>query len=247
MSGNKQEIIRCKSWEDISIIGAERIVALAKEAISLNGRFTLSLAGGSTPRQLYGLLSSDAYRNKISWDKVHLFWGDERCVPPDHPDSNYRMVGEELLSKVDIPPANIHRIKGELGAAAAPDYAKILEMNFVTDAGAFPSFDLILLGMGDDGHTASIFPGTPVVSEEKRWVSEVFVKRLDSVRISLTPPVINSASEIMLLVSGDGKAPALKEVLQGDFDPCCYPAQILRRAGGKVTWLVDEAAASLLD
>lgn len=246
MSGNQQEIIHCKGREDLTIVGAERLLSLAKEAVRLNGRFTLSLAGGSTPRLLYRLLSSGKYRNKIPWDKVHLFWGDERCVPPDHPDSNYGMVRGTLLSAIDIPPGNVHRIKGELGEAAAPDYEKILKMNFVADGQAFPCFDLILLGMGDDGHTASIFPGTPAVSDEKAWVREVFVERFKSMRISLTPPVINSAAEIMLLVSGEEKAPALKEVLEGNFDPGLYPAQLLRRARGNVTWLIDEAAGSLL-
>lgn len=246
MSGNKQEIISCKGPEDLSVIGAERLAALAKEAVRANGRFTLSLAGGSTPRTLYRLLSSGKYCRQIPWDKVHLFWGDERCVAPDHPDSNYRMVNETLLSAIDIPAENVHRIKGELGEGAAADYEKTLKMNFNTDGPGFPSFDLILLGMGDDGHTASLFPGTPEVSNEKGWVSKVFVKRLKSMRISLTPPVINSAAEIMLLVSGEGKAPALKEVLEGDFDPGRYPAQILRKARGNVTWLVDEAAGMLL-
>ncbi len=246
MSGNQQEIIHCKGREDLTIVGAERLLSLAKEAVRLNGRFTLSLAGGSTPRSLYRLLSSGKYRNKIPWDKVHLFWGDERCVQPDHPDSNYRMVKETLLSSIDIPPGNIHRIKGELGEAAAPDYEKILKINFGTEGESFPRLDLILLGMGDDGHTASLFPGTNAVNDEKSWVRKVFVERLKSMRISLSPPVINSAAEIMLLVSGEGKAPALKEVLEGDFDPCRYPAQLLRRAGANVTWLIDEAAGSLL-
>lgn len=246
MSGNQQEIICCKEQKDLSIIGAERIVAMAKETVRLNGRFTLSLAGGSTPRSLYRLLSSGKYRNKIPWDKVHLFWGDERCVQPDHPDSNYRMVKEMLLPAIDIPSENVHRIKGELGEAAAPDYEKTLKINFDTEGESLPRFDLILLGMGDDGHTASLFPRTEAVSDEKGWVREVFVERPKSMRISLTPPVINSAAEIMLLVSGGGKAPALKEVIEGAFDPISYPAQILRMSRGNVTWLVDEAAASLL-
>lgn len=246
MNGDKREVICCKGPEDISVIGAERLAKLAKEAVRVNGRFTLSLAGGSTPRALYRLLSSGKYRNKIPWDKVHLFWGDERCVEPDHPESNYRMVKEMLLSAIDIPHENVHRIKGELGEAAAPEYENTLKVNFGMDGHPFPRFDLVLLGMGDDGHTASLFPGTPAVSDEKRWVREVFVERFKSLRISLSPPVINSAAEIMLLVSGEGKAAVLKEVLGGAFDPGRYPAQILRRARGNVTWLVDEAAASLL-
>ena len=246
MNVNKQEVICCKGPEDISEAGAERLARLANEAVRLNGRFTVALAGGSTPRSLYRLLSSGKYRNEIPWHKVHLFWGDERCVAPDHPDSNYGMVYEELLSAIDMPLENVHRIKGELGEAAAPEYEKILEESFGIDGESFPRFDLVLLGMGDDGHTASLFPGTPAVSEEKRWVREVFVERLDSLRISLTPPVIRSAAEIMVLVGGEGKAAALKEVLRGAFDPGRYPAQILRKSVGAVTWLVDEAAAGLL-
>ncbi|MDT8317069.1 MAG: 6-phosphogluconolactonase [bacterium] len=246
MSGNKQEVICCKGTEDLSILGAERIAKLAEEAVRLSGRFTLSLAGGSTPMALYRLLSSGKYGRQIPWEKVRLFWGDERCVPPDHPDSNYRMVKETLLSAIGIPAENVHRIKGELGEGAAADYEKTLKMNFNTDKPGFPRFDLILLGMGDDGHTASLFPGTAAVSDEKRWVSEVFVERLDSLRISLTPPVIKNAAEIIVLVGGEGKAAALKNVLEGAFDPCRYPAQILRKATGRVTWLVDEAAGMLL-
>lgn len=246
MSGNQQEIIICKEPEDLSVRGAERVAALAKEAVRVNGRFTLALAGGSTPKSLYRLLSSEEYSRKIPWDKVHLFWGDERCVLPDHPDSNYRMVWETLLSSIDIPPENIHRIKGELGEAGAAAYEKTLRMSFNMDGPAFPCFDLVLLGMGADGHTASLFPGTPVLSEERVWVRNLFVEKLNSMRITLTPPVINSAAEILLLVSGEGKAPALKEVLEGPFDPGRYPAQLLRGAKGNVTWLVDEAAGRLL-
>jgi len=157
-----------------------------------------------------------------------------------------RIYDGNVLSAIDIPAGNVHRIKGELGEGAAADYEKTLKMNFNTDESGFPRFDLILLGMGDDGHTASLFPGTPAVSDEKGWVNKVFVERLKSMRISLSPPVINSASGIMLLVSGEGKAPALKEVLEGDFDPGRYPVQILRKAKGHVTWLVDEAAGMLL-
>jgi len=246
MSDNQQEIIYCKGPEDISLRAADRLAVLAKEAIRTKGRFTLSLAGGSTPKLLYRLLSSEKYSRKIPWDKVHLFWGDERCVPPGHPDSNYRMVFETLLAAIDIPAENVHPIRGEMGEAGVADYEKTLKMNFRVDGPAFPCFDLVLLGMGDDGHTASLFPGTPALSEGKAWVSKVFVERLKSMRISLTPPVINNAAEILLLVSGEGKAPALKEVLEGPFDPCRYPAQILLRAKGKVTWLIDEAAGRLL-
>ena len=246
MSDNQQKIIYCKEPENLSVRGAERIVVLAKEAVRVNGRFTLALAGGSTPETLYRLLSSEEYSQRIPWDKVHLFWGDERCVPPPHPDSNYRMVRETLLSVIDIPPENVHRIKGELGEAGAVDYEKTLRMSFNISGPSFPCFDLILLGMGADGHTASLFPGTSVLSEEKLWVRALLVQKLKSMRITLTPPVINSAAEILLLVSGEGKASALKEVLEGPFDPGRYPAQLLRRAKGNVTWLVDEAAGRLL-
>jgi 6-phosphogluconolactonase len=246
MSDNQQKIIYCKEPEDLSASGAKHIAVLAKEAIQTKGRFTLSLAGGSTPESLYRLLSSEEYSRKIPWDKVHLFWGDERCVPPDHPDSNYRMLRKTLFSAIDIPPENIHRIKGELGEAGAAAYEETLRMSFKMDGPGFPCFDLTLLGMGADGHTASLFPGTPVLSEEKLWVRNVFVENLKPMRITLSPPVINSAAEILLLVSGEGKAPALKEVLEGPFDPGRYPAQLLRGAKGNVTWLVDEAAGRLL-
>lgn len=246
MSLNQGEIICCREGEDLFVRAAERIVSAASEAIGRSGIFRISLAGGSTPKALYSLLASEKYSGRISWDKVHLFWGDERCVPADHEESNYKMVSETLLSSVDIPAENIHRIKGEMGEAAAADYEKTLAKSFKLDGSGFPRFDLVLLGMGDDGHTASLFPGTPVLREEKAWACEVFVERLNSMRITLSPPVINSAAEILFLVSGAAKAPALREVLEGDLNSDLYPAQLLRTAQGKVTWLVDEAAYSLM-
>ncbi len=246
MSGNQQEIIQCKNLEAIATEGARRIALLAEAAVRRKGCFTLALAGGSTPKALYRLLSSEEYRGKLPWHKIHLFFGDERSVPQDHPDSNYRMVRETLLSAIDIPAENVHPIRGELGEAGAADYEKRLRMSFSVEGPEFPCFDLLLLGMGDDGHTASLFPGTPALDEEKAWAIQVYVEKLKSMRITLTPPVINNAAEILLLVSGDEKAPALKEVLEGTFNPALYPAQLLRRAKGNITWLVDEAAGRLL-
>lgn len=246
MSENQQAIICFKNLEDLAIEAAAHIVFMANAAVRRKGSFTISLSGGSTPKSIYRLLASEKYRDKMPWHKIHLFWGDERCVPPDHPDSNYSMARETLLSAIDIPKENVHPMRGKLGEEAAEEYERRLREIFGIDGPALPCFDLMLLGMGDDGHTASLFPGTPALAEEKAWATKVFAERLKSMRITLSPPVINNAADILLLVSGDKKAPALKEVLEGPFNPSLYPAQILRRAQGNVTWLIDEAAGRLL-
>ncbi|GAB4421121.1 MAG: 6-phosphogluconolactonase [Anaerolineae bacterium] len=219
---------------------------IAAEAISSQGRFTIGLPGGSTPRTLFNLLGSPAWAGRIDWARAHIFWGDERCVPPDHPESNYRLARETLLDRVPVPAEQIHRIPGELPPAeAARAYERTLR-TFFGEGDSEPRFDLLLQGLGDDGHTASLFPGTAALEERTRWVVENYVPRLDSWRITLTAPAINAASHVIFLVSGAGKAEALRAVLQGPLRPSAYPAQLIRPCAGQLLWLVDQAAAALL-
>jgi 6-phosphogluconolactonase len=215
---------------------ADRLVALARSAIAAQGRFTVALSGGSTPKLLYEQLVA----RPIEWPRVHVFWGDERCVPPDHPDSNYGMAQRALLSHIDIPAQNVHRLQGELDPAqAAQQYEDELGIIF----GTLPCFDVILLGMGTDAHTASLFPGTPAVREERRWVAAQYVEKLQAYRLTLTPPLINQAASVIFLIAGSDKAAALRSVWHDPYDPDRIPAQIVQRATGHVIWLVDQAAA----
>lgn len=230
--------------------GAEHVVALAQTAIANQGRFTVALSGGSTPRPLYALLASPAYADRLDWSRVFVFWGDERCVSPDHPDSNYRMARETLLDQVPIPQDHIFRMRGELDPAeAAADYERVLRAFFEmreTAEGAVPCFDLLLQGMGSDGHTASLFPGTEALRERIRWVAANHVEKLGAWRITLTLPVINAAANATFLVAGSDKAAALREVLQGPRQPELYPSQGVQPVNGTLRWLVDENAAALL-
>ncbi len=222
---------------------AEHVAARAAEVIAASGRFTVALAGGSTPKAAYRLLATDAFARRVDWARVHVLWSDERCVPPDDPRSNYRMAREALLDRVPIPPDNIHRIHGEddpPGAAAA--YERLLGDLLGGDRG----LDLILLGMGDDGHTASLFPGQPAVRETARWVVADYIAAADMWRITLTPVTINAARDVSFIVSGAGKAERLRDVLEGPFVPERLPAQVVDPTHGRLTWLVDEAAASQL-
>jgi 6-phosphogluconolactonase len=224
---------------------ADEIVAVAQESIASRGRFSIALAGGSTPKSLYLLLATPDYISRFQWDRVYVFWGDERCVPPEHVDSSYRMARETLLDHVPIPQENIHRIHGEDDPAkAALEYAQVLH-EFFSNANS-PRFDFILLGMGDDGHTASLFPGTAALHEQTRWVVENYVVSKQMWRITLSPFAINSAANVAFLVSGASKAERLHEVLNGEFQPDTFPAQIVNPANGRLLWLVDSASAALL-
>ena len=236
--------------KELSRLAAEEFVRLAVKAVSENDRFTVSLAGGSTPVSLYSLLSrSDKpFRAQVSWDKTFFFWGDERHVPPDHPDSNYRMAYEALLSRVPIPAENIHRIKSEVSEAsqAADEYEETLRKFFKLREGQFPRFSLVLLGLGQDAHTASIFPGSQVINETRRLVVAPWIEKLKSSRITLTPPVLNMAEVVIFLVSGSEKAQALRSVLEGAYQPEHLPAQLVRSKESMVMWLIDQEAASML-
>lgn len=236
--------------EELSTLAAEQFARLAVEAVRDKGLFTVALAGGSTPRNLYSLLSSPdkPFRAQLSWDRIFFFWGDERHVPPAHPESNYRMAHETLLSRVPVPPENAHRIKSEIADAskAADEYGETLRSFFELGTGQFPCFNLILLGLGSDGHTASIFPGSDVINEKRRLVGAPWIEKLKNSRITLTPPVLNKAEAVIFLVSGSEKANALQRVLEGDYQPERLPAQVIRQNKSRVLWLVDQEAASML-
>ncbi len=218
---------------------ADEVLRAAQAA---NDRFTLALSGGSTPKLLYQRLAGADFAARLDWPRVHLFWGDERCVPPDDPASNYRLARETLLDHLSIPPANVYRISGEREPAqAAADYDRRLRGFF----GGLPRFDLILLGLGDDGHTASLFPHTPVLTERDRYAASSTAPVPPIHRVTLTLPVINAAARVLFLVSGEGKAAILRRVLEDEY-PDTLPAQLIQPADGEVIWLVDESAARLL-
>ena len=220
-------------------VAADWFVSLASAAIAKRGRFAVALAGGSTPRPAYALLAEQPRSQKVDWAQVEVFWGDERCVPPDHPDSNYRMVRQALLDRVSIPKQNVHRIRGELPPRkAASAYRSVLQSCLGTGG----RFDLILLGMGSDAHTASLFPGTAAVAERDRTVLAIYVEKLDVWRVTLTLPVINKARHVIFLVAGDAKAEALTRVHAGE----PLPAAMVQPADGQLTWLVDRRAAAKL-
>ncbi len=230
-------------------IAAQKFCNITEESIRQTGRMTVALAGGSTPKALYTLLASEPYRSKIDWQKLHVFWGDERHVSPEHQESNYRMAYESLLSHVPVVSEQIHRIQGELlnASDAAAVYEEALRKVFSPSEGEVPVFDLILLGMGPDGHTASLFPGTGAVHESSRWVVAPWVEKFQTHRVTLTPVVLNQARHIMFLVSGEDKASALRAVLEGPSQQDMYPSQVINPVSGELLWLVDKGAASLLE
>lgn len=218
---------------------ANIFIQSAKAAIEEKGRFAVALSGGETPRPLYVLLSGE-FADQVDWSRTYIFFSDERRVPPGDPSSNFRMADESLLSKVPLPRENIHRMKGELEPpAAANDYEQEIHQFFGNEL----HFDLILLGMGADAHTASIFPGSPVVIETTRLVAAPYIPKLNQHRITLTPPVLQQATRLMFLVMGAEKSGALKNVLEGPDDPNKYPAQLAKHAHGEIDWLVDHDAA----
>ena len=227
---------------------ADRFVAAAELATRARGRLTVALAGGSTPEGLYRLLAAEPYRSCVDWPSVQVFWGDERCVPPDDAASNYRMGREALLDRVPIPAANIHRIRGEAEPAlAAREYEIVLRKSF----GAFRGpprpgrgFDLVLLGLGPDGHTASLFPGSPALLERERWTLAVRGPVAPERRVTMTPVVIRAAREVIFLVTGIEKAPALSRSLEGAVGPTEAPARLVLPSRGAVRWLVDSSAAA---
>jgi 6-phosphogluconolactonase len=224
---------------------AEEFVRVGNSAIAARSRFTVALSGGSTPKSLYSLLA--AQHATFDWDRTFLFFGDERHVPPDHPDSNYRMVNEALLTKISIPAENVFRVKAENpdAAAAALEYENELRRFFALQAGEFPRYDLILLGMGPDGHTASLFPGSEGLKEQSRLVIANWVEKFNAHRITFTFPVLNHAAQAMFLASGPDKADMVHQVFEGKHIPP-YPSQQVQPIDGTLLWMLDEAAAAKL-
>jgi 6-phosphogluconolactonase len=244
-----EEVVVLADQDALAYEAARRFARIAEEGVERSGRFTVALSGGSTPRRLYGLLAADASRWRIPWGKSHVFWGDERAVPPDHPDSNYGMARTALLNRVPIPASHVHRMQAEeadLDAAASRYEAEMAVAFGVPPDGDPPQFDLILLGMGGDGHTASLFPHTQALREPRRWVVRNHVPKLQADRLTLTVPLINRGRTILFLVAGEDKAPVLREVLEGAADPERLPAQLVRPTTGRLVWLIDQSAASRL-
>jgi 6-phosphogluconolactonase len=243
---------------------AQEFVQAATAAVSEKGSFSVALSGGSTPKALYSLLANDAgLRAQVPWDKMYFYFGDERSVGPDDADSNFRMANETMLSKVPIKPEQVFRIKGEYKDAekAAQEYDEALRSSFKIaegkiakgkiaqsklGEGRFPRFDLVLLGMGNEGHTASLFPGTKALHETKRIAVRNWVGKLYTNRITLTAPAINNAGRVIFMVTGADKALALKGVLEGPYEPEQLPAQMIQPSNGQLLWLVDTAAGGML-
>lgn len=224
--------------------GAELFAETARQSVAARERFTVALSGGSTPRALYELLAEEPYSTRIPWEACEVFWSDERCVPPESDESNYRMAYEALLARVPVAEERVHRMRGEAEPeSAARAYEKLLKERFDQDP---PRLDLILLGMGEDGHTASLFPHSVALVDTGHLVAANFVEKLKTQRLTLTFRVINSAASIIFLVSGETKAATLQKVLEGETRGQEYPAQLVSPTAGDLIWLVDEAAAKSL-
>jgi 6-phosphogluconolactonase len=239
----KPQLETVENAEALAAHGADWLI----KALEGQSRPSVALAGGSTPKRLYELLASSPRSDRVAWDRVHWFFGDDRVVPPDDQRSNFRMANEALLSKAPIPRANIHPIPtvGVSSEEAARQYEAELRLFFGKDA-ASPAFDAVLLGMGPDGHTASLFPGTAALGERRAWAVANWVEKLGAWRVTLTAPAINRARHVAFVVTGAGKAERLAEILKGERDPTRLPSQLIEPAGGGLEWFVDKAAAASL-
>jgi 6-phosphogluconolactonase len=225
---------------------AEFIADIGARAIADRGRFTLALSGGSTPKPIYTRLATPEYRDRLDWSRTHIFFGDERCVPPDDSRSNYRMVREAWFEPANLPAGNIYRIRGEDDQAVeALRYEQEIARLYRTRT--FPPFDLILLGMGDNGHTASLFPGTASLRETVRWVVPQYVEVMQTWRVTFTAPLINAARHVAFMAEGAAKAQMLWNVLKGPFQPDVLPSQLIQPSNGELHWLVDAAAAAQVE
>ena len=245
----KPEILIVDDAAAVAHAAAADFARHCRRSVAEHSACSVALAGGSTPAGMYALLATNAaLRDAVPWEHLHFFWGDERHVPPDHPDSNYRMAHQAMLSRVPVAENRVHRIAGENPDAqrAAEDYEQTLRAYFALPAGVFPRLDLVLLGLGSDGHTASLFPATPALAEGERLVVANPVARLHADRITLTVPVLNHAARVVFVVSGRDKAAALQAVLEGAHLPERYPAQLIAPVSGSLAWIVDRDAAHLL-
>jgi 6-phosphogluconolactonase len=243
---SKAKLVVCADASGLFTEAAQLFVAIARDAITARGRFMVALSGGSTPKALYELLATSAWAQQVDWANVWVFLGDERYVPPTHKDSNYRMAHEALLSKVPVSPDHVLRVRTEITEAntAAADYERKLR-EVLGASVAVPQFDLVLLGLGTNGHTASLFPHTRSLHESSRLVFAEHIEEISATRITMTAPVLNAAREVVFLVSGRDKAGVVNEVVCGARDPERLPAQLVQPSG-RLTWLLDEAAASEL-
>lgn len=260
-----------KDAQELSQAAAKWIAGLIAETLKVHDRFTIALSGGSTPKLLHKILAAPPCKDQIDWSKMHIFWGDERAVPFEDDRNNAKMAYDTLLNFVPVPPSQIHVMRTDIGPEeSATEYEKILHQYFDAVPGGSGStaatnpsasatgstgptsapatlpnsFDLVLLGMGDDGHTLSLFPGTAIVHEEKAWAKAFFLPAQDMYRITLTKTIVNRAAHIAFLTTGAGKAHALKEVLKGAYNPDLYPSQEIKPVNGELHWFVDEAAAA---
>lgn len=233
-----------KNADELAAHAARWISVVIIETLKTNDRFTLALSGGSTPQKLHRILAAEPLRNEIDWSKLHIFWGDERAVPFEDDRNNAKMAFDTLLNDVPVPKDQIHIMDTTIDPQeSAERYDALLHKYF---DGKPHSFDLVLLGMGDDGHTLSLFPGQPVVFEKTKWADAFFLKQQDMFRITITAPVVNKAAHIAFLAAGKGKAETLKAVLEGPFVPETYPSQQIRPERGELHWFIDEDAASNL-
>ncbi|GAB3969260.1 6-phosphogluconolactonase [Spirosoma terrae] len=240
------QLIITKNPTDLAKTAADFIANRIKDVLKKQDRFTIALSGGSTPKALHELLAKSPYREQIPWAQLHVFWGDERYVPIDDEQSNAGMAYDTLLGHVYTPEDQIHVWRTELEPdAAAADYDRVLHEYF--GEGNDTTFDLVLLGMGDDGHTLSLFPGTEVVHEKIAWTKAYFLTQQNMYRLTLTASIVNRAACVLFLVAGPKKAEPLKEVLEGDYNPDKYPSQEIKPADGDLVWMVDEKAAALLN
>jgi 6-phosphogluconolactonase len=243
---SERQIIVLDTADDLFVRAAEEITHIAGEAICMHGEFTLALTGGNTPAKTYELLAT-RFELSVDWKEVQFYWGDDRCVPPTDPSSNYGMANRTMLGKLKLSPEQIHRIRGEDAPAdAAHEYEEGLRKNFKLAEGQFPRFDLMLLGLGDNCHMLSHFPGIPEIHEQHRLVVPVAVEDKIRHRVTMTAPVMNNSARIMFLVSGANKAAAVKRVLEGNDNPDEVPAHLVAPKDGVVIWMMDKPAASQL-
>jgi 6-phosphogluconolactonase len=231
-----------KDVDELSEELARWLVTIIEQTVQLKDRFTIALSGGSTPKWLYNKLAGAPYREKIPWHKLHIFWGDERAVPFTDEGNNAKMAFDTLLNKVEIPADHIHVMRTDIRLEdAVADYERILHTYFEEQD---TTFDLVLLGMGEDGHTLSLFPGSPVLHEQRQWVNVIYAEEQKMYRITLMPTVVNKAAMIAFLVTGIDKSKTLQQVLKGKYQPEKYPSQLIHPAGKRLHWFIDEAAAS---
>ncbi len=243
-------VIISKNIEALSQNAAEWMVDFIHKTLQLQDRFTIALSGGSTPRKLHLLLASDQFKNRIDWQKLHIFWGDERYVPFTDDRNNAKMAFDTLLDHVPVPKSQIHIMRTDIDPEeSAKEYETILReyfpeaaSNLTSHVSRFTTFDLVLLGLGDNAHTLSLFPGEEVVHEKDHWVRSVFVKEINMQRITLTAPVVNLSKRIAFLVSGQDKADAVAHIFSDNYNPDLYPAQVIKPIYGELFWFLDEAA-----